>query len=65
MFNQSGIQDGVNWSVVHKGGKIFELKVGNKTELYSCMFEPIFGLDIADQIEINRLLDKMQDNLNK
>lgn len=60
MMNQSGVYEGVAWSVVHKGGKLFELTVGDKVEEYTCMYAPIFGLDISDQNAINRLLDKMQ-----
>ncbi|KPH76080.1 hypothetical protein [Oceanobacillus caeni] len=60
MFNQSGIYKGVPWSVIYKGGRIFELKVGDKVESYSCLYEPVFGIDISDQQEINLKLDKMQ-----
>ena len=60
MFNQSGIYKGISWSVVYKGEKEFELTVGDKTEIYSCLYTPIFGLDILDQQGINLQLDKMQ-----
>lgn len=60
MFNQSGVYKGVPWSVTHKGGKLFELVVGDKTEEYTCMYEPIFGLDMSDQQAINLKLDRMQ-----
>lgn len=60
MFNQSGIFNGIAWSVVHKGGRLFELTVGGKVEEYTCMYEPIFGLDVADQNAINLKLDSMQ-----
>jgi hypothetical protein len=60
MFNQSGVYRGVPWGVTHLGGREFELKVGEKTEKYTCLFEPIFGLDTADQHAINLKLDEMQ-----
>lgn len=60
MFNQSGVYQGVEWSVVHQGGRIFELTVGNKKEEYRCSYEPVFGLDGADQHGINLKLDAMQ-----
>lgn len=60
MFNQSGVFDGVPWSVVHEGGKHFALTVGEKVEKYTCLYEPIFGLDISDQQNINLKLDEMQ-----
>lgn len=60
MLSQSGVYEGVSWSVVHKGGKLFELTVGDKLETYTCLYDPIFGLDIADHQAINLKLDDMQ-----
>lgn len=60
MFNQSGEYKGVSWNVIYKGGRIFELTIGDKIENYTCNYEPIFGLDISDQEGINRKLDEMQ-----
>lgn len=60
MFDQSGIYKDVSWSVAYKGGRLFELRVGEKLQKYKCMYEPIFGLDISDSNAINLKLDEMQ-----
>lgn len=60
MINQSGIYEGVSWSVIHQGGRLVFLTVGDKVENYTCSYEPIFGLDISDQQAINQKLDEMQ-----
>lgn len=59
-MNRSGIYEGVEWSVTHKGGKYFKLIVGDKEETYECQYDPIFGLDFIDQNDINEQLDRMQ-----
>lgn len=60
MFNQSGVYKGISWSVIHLGGRLFSLIVGDKVEEYSCNYEPVFGLDVSDQQAINLKLDEMQ-----
>lgn len=60
MFDKSGVYQGVAWSVVYKGARLFELTVGEKVESYTCRYEPTFGVDVADQNEINLKLDAMQ-----
>lgn len=60
MLNQSGFNNGVLWSVIYKGEKVFELTVGEKVENYRCIYEPIFGIDVLDNQNINLQLDKMQ-----
>jgi len=60
IYSQSGVCQGVAWSVEYKGGRLFELVVGDKTESYTCNYEPVFGLDVMDQNNINIQLDRMQ-----
>ncbi|KTS84471.1 hypothetical protein NS115_03845 [Paenibacillus jamilae] len=64
LFDQYGEENGVNWSVVHEGGRNFIITVGKISEIYHCAYEPIFGLDVDDVAGINRVVDRLFDELS-
>lgn len=60
-YNQSGILNGIEWSIVYLGDRDFQLTVGDLTEKYTTTYPMIFGIDIADVNAINHRLDEMQE----
>jgi hypothetical protein len=67
-FNQSGSVGDVYWSIKHVGERDFLITVrkGDREEqkLYKCMYPIIFGMDIYDHGEINRILDELIEKLD-
>jgi hypothetical protein len=59
-YNQSGVFEGVAWSVTYLGGREFRLQAGEQIENYTCSHPMIFGIDVSDKSEINKRLDEMQ-----
>ncbi|MGM1023537.1 MAG: hypothetical protein ACQEXV_24125 [Bacillota bacterium] len=64
LFDQHDEENGVKWSVVHEGGRNFTITVGEISKTYRCNYEPIFGLDVDDIAGINRVVDKLFEDLS-
>lgn len=64
MLNQTGILKGVRWYVTLKQGKTFTIKVGEKEQEYTCIILPLYGFDVTDVININKLIHELWEENN-
>lgn len=59
---QTGFENGVEWKVDDSQFNpiIIEAKSskGERREVYQCWHEPIFGYDVDDTANVNRILDR-------
>ncbi|AZV43595.1 hypothetical protein BAOM_2986 [Peribacillus asahii] len=67
----NGVENGIEYKVVWKYGDYVYINVkdtlSNREQLYEykLIHRPIFGIDIADHVEIKKKLDEMIDMVSK
>ncbi|ARQ95068.1 hypothetical protein FLAPJACK_157 [Bacillus phage Flapjack] len=73
-WDKEGIDGNVRWAVTYIGdyvkdwrfGILVEDTAGNKyNEIYEVQRVPMFGLDVFDTVEINKILDELFEKILK